>query len=185
MSNENKYGQELLLQCLTYDKETGLLYHNPDRPKDTFSTQVGYSSWKTRFSGNIVSYTNPMGYVIVQLQLLGKRRQMFAHRVIWCMNYGPIPDGMYIDHINGNKADNRLENLRVVPHADNMKNKTIYKNNKTGYAGVYPYGKKFVSSICTGGKQKHIGVFNCVTSAAVARAIAERQLGFHENHGRM
>jgi hypothetical protein len=184
VSNENKLGQELLLQCLVYDKDTGLLYHNVDRPETTFSSRVGYKHWSGRFAGKILTHKSPMGYVVVQLQVCGVRVRMEAHRVIWCMVYGQIPEDMSVDHINGSKYDNRLENLRLVPHSDNMANKAIYKKNRTGYVGVYPRGSKFISTICKDGEQKHLGVFNCVTSAAVVRKVAESNMGFHKNHGR-
>lgn len=52
----------------------------------------------------------------------GQKRWFFRHRVIWYYFNGEIPEGMEIDHINGNKQDNRLSNLRCVTHSENMNN---------------------------------------------------------------
>ena len=55
----------------------------------------------------------------------GKRR--YAHRVLWESAFGPIPEGMMIDHINGDKKDNRLENLRCVTNQQNAYNRADVK----------------------------------------------------------
>jgi len=62
----------------------------------------------------------------------GGRSAEFLHRLIL-----DCPEGMVIDHINGNGLDNRTENLRTCSHAENMRNRKRHKNNKSGYKGVY------------------------------------------------
>ena len=54
----------------------------------------------------------------------------YYHRVVWILANGDIPDGFVIDHINGDKLDNRLENLRAVPHYINSNNKTHHRNGR-------------------------------------------------------
>ena len=67
-------------------------------------------------------------YIMNHLALkTGGSRPFFRHRVIWYYFNGEIPEGMEIDHINTIKSDNRLENLRVVTHADNMNNELTVK----------------------------------------------------------
>lgn len=61
----------------------------------------------------------------------------FAHRVIWEMHNGEVPEGMEIDHINGVKHDNRIENLRCVDRWVNCKNAAMRKDNTSGVTGVY------------------------------------------------
>lgn len=56
-----------------------------------------------------------------------------GHRIVWFLHNGKIPEGFHVDHLNGNRSDNRIENLRVVPRVLNSRNRTLGKNNKTGH----------------------------------------------------
>lgn len=62
-----------------------------------------------------------------------KRERKRLHRIL----LEPIPKGLMVDHINNNKLDNRLSNLRLVTHAQNMMNTKIKKHNSSGFKGVY------------------------------------------------
>ena len=61
----------------------------------------------------------------------------YLHRLIWAHFNGPIPEGMQIDHINGNRTDCRLENLRCVTPALNGRNLHMRKANRSGVTGVH------------------------------------------------
>lgn len=67
-----------------------------------------------------------------------------AHRVVWELHNGPVPEGMEVDHINRNKQDNRIENLRLATREQNRANVDAYSNNTSGTKGVY-----FDSSKCS------------------------------------
>jgi hypothetical protein len=101
------------------------------------------------------------------------------------LTYGSWPEDQ-IDHINGNKKDNRLENLRAVSNRENLRNKKIYKNNTSGTIGVSFYKSKqgYQASIKINGKRKNLGVFKNKEEAIAARAAANIKYNFHENHGR-
>jgi len=72
------------------------------------------------------------GYPYHQKKIEGKRKNIKLHKVVlWC------PDEYEIDHVNGNKLDNRLINLRIVTRQQNSFNKLKYSNNSSGYKGVY------------------------------------------------
>ena len=86
----------------------GVLYKKPDKSKS--------KSWHTRFCNKPITATTNMGYVRFNLN----SKMTFAHRVIWEMFNGAIPDNMYIDHINVIKDDNRIENLRLVTQGQNV-----------------------------------------------------------------
>lgn len=107
-----------------------------------------------------------------------------AHRVIWAMTFGAWPDGQ-IDHINGNRSDNRIENLRVVSNAENQRNSKIRSTNTSGAAGV-SWNKrcaKWQARITVNHKRIHLGYFGNKDDAIAARKSAEIKYGFHPNHG--
>ena len=64
------------------------------------------------------------------------KEKYYVHRLIWEILNGPIPIGMVIDHIDRNPSNNKIENLRVVAHKENMNNCKIRSDNKTGVKGV-------------------------------------------------
>ena len=68
-----------------------------------------------------------------QVRLLGER--FVQHRIIWELHFGPIPEGMVIDHIDRDKSNNRIENLRCTSQSSNMTNQP--QRNSSGYKGVY------------------------------------------------
>jgi hypothetical protein len=84
-----------------------------------------------------------------------------GHLIAWKMYYGNDPKG-YIDHINRDKSDNRIENLRDVSHLENMRNKSDYSNNKSGLRGVSwkKSHSQWVSQIKHKGKTIYIGLFD-------------------------
>jgi hypothetical protein len=99
--------------------------------------------WKeTRYTGNpkrvLVAEGDEVGNLIhdryYETSVSG--RKGLTHRIVWEILNGEIPDGLYIDHIDGNGLNNRIENLRLVTHAQNCSNLGKNKNNKTGYTGV-------------------------------------------------
>lgn len=85
-------------------------------------------------------------------------------------------NGDEVDHINGKPNDNRIENLRIVTHEENMKNVKLPLNNISGHKGVY-YSKrenKWKATIRVDNKQCHLGTFNTKDEAIVARKDAEK-----------
>lgn len=72
------------------------------------------------------------GYLILKV----KKKQFKAHRIVWLLNYGRFPE-CEIDHINRNKLDNRIENLRESNRTQQNRNKDIPVNAETGVQGVY------------------------------------------------
>jgi hypothetical protein len=119
------------------------------------------------------------------LRLSYRNKNVYAHRVIWALAHGDIPEGMSIDHINGNGADNRLSNLRLTSHSENLKNSRLSRKNTSGALGVY-WKKdvcKWVATIAINGKNKMIGAFDDIEAARLARKKADGLYGYHPNHG--
>ena len=107
-----------------------------------------------------------------------------AHRVVWAVSHGFWPS--LIDHINGDRSDNRIGNLREVSQSENMRNASLSVRNKTGQVGVF-FDKargKWAASIRAEGKSINLGRFDLISDAIYARKSAEALYGFHENHGR-
>lgn len=107
---------------------------------------------------------------------------VYVHRLVWIFHNGDIPAGSEIDHINGDRQDNRIENLRLATRAENRQNAGRQSNNSSGLTGVYKpkgYGK-WIAKIKKGGKTKHIGVYETKEEAAAAYAKAKAEVhSFH------
>jgi len=106
-----------------------------------------------------------------------------VHRLIWLLVHKTWPENQ-IDHIDGNGLNNRIENLRDVPQAENNKNAKKRKDNTSGHAGVYRFRDKWQVRIKVSGRLIHLGLFTNLDEAVAARKAAEAKYGFHENHGR-
>ena len=96
-----------------------------------------------------------------------------AHRLAWFYVYGSWP-GLYIDHINGNKTDNRINNLRAATPSNNQHNRGKSKRNITGLKGVsYDVKRrKWVSGISYNGIKMNLGRYDCPAAASFAYQIA-------------
>jgi len=81
--------------------------------------------------GSVAGHISNEGYVRIVIN----HKKYIAHRLAWLYVYGKFPDNE-IDHINGIKFDNRIVNLRNATRSQNMFNKGIQKNNKSGFKGV-------------------------------------------------
>lgn len=161
-----------LLTCNSMD---GKLVWKP-RSVDGFSSRRSAASWNSRYAGKEAGYVRN-GYLIISIF----DRDYQAHRVMWAMCHGQWPSGD-LDHINHNRCDNRLVNLRPVSRGENNRNHSISKRNTSGCVGVYQRGDKWKASIGTG--KRHLGTFDTFEGAVEARKRAEREFGFHPNHGK-
>ena len=171
---------EILHELLDYNVETGVLRWKA-RPTKYFKTKRAFSVWNKRFA-NKRAFTskNESGYF--QCTILG-RGGYRAHRVIWFMMTGSWPE--QIDHINGNRTDNRWCNLRSVTAAENCQNSKRRRDNTSGVTGVCWNNKAgWRVRISVNGQNKHLGYFDTFEAACEMRSVAERNYLFHENHGR-
>lgn len=171
--------RELLLR-IGYDAKTGHLYWLA-RCECGFKSSEDAARWNRKYVGKRCFTTNGSGGAKYG-KFLGV--QYAAHRIIWKMVTGEDPE--HIDHINGNPSDNRWENLRSVPPVDNLRNRAMPGNNTSGHIGVYyeEWSGKWIAIIYDRGEKVHLGYFTQKDEAIAARQKAEKQYGYHENHGR-
>lgn len=160
--------QAVLREIFDYNPETGDLIWK-HRPGET-------SQWNGRYAGKPATGKH-QGYI--RVKFAGFRAG--AHRVIWKLAYGEIPDHMQVDHINGIRDDNRLENLRLVTNQQNQLNRNCDKDR--GYKGVYPKGKRWKAEITTPEGRKYLGLFKTPEKAAIAYDSAARR--WHGVHARL
>ena len=119
--------------------------------------------------------TNNINQGYCRLQVDNKRYGQ--HRLAWLYMYGYLPENQ-IDHINGIRHDNRIDNLREVSQQCNSQNCKQGKNNISGYIGV-SYHKatgKWQASICVNYKTKYLGLYDTIEAAAQARVDAEVEI---------
>ena len=178
-----KIDPETLRKTLDYNPVSGsLIWKNRDR--SWFKSNASYTRYHKLSAGKpALTADNGEGYLTGTL--LGNRVK--AHQVIWLMVYGESPPkGYEIDHINGIRSDNRLENLRCVKKEDNAKNQSLSERNQTGVLGVsfYKPNKKWLARINALKKTKFLGYFDSFEEACKARKDAEIKYNYHENHGK-
>lgn len=177
---------ELLRKLLRYDPETGQLFWRA-RPVSLFraghfSAEHNAAKWNTRYAGKPTTPSlGSEGYARCTIN----GRLYHAHRIIWALHYGEWPEGC-IDHINRDRADNRISNLRVVTVAENNKNRSLQTNNTSGVAGVCWKACRSLwrAQINHHGEVLWLGDFPKRRQAIAARRDAERRYGYHENHGK-
>ena len=166
----------LVANLLDYDPSTGLLTWRPREPLTR-----GDRNFNTRFAGKpAFTSQRPDGYFEGAIH----NRLYRAHRVAWAVVHGVWPDK--IDHINGDRSDNRLTNLRSVTVAENCLNLRLRSSNKSGRIGVSWFARdgKWRASGYINRRVTNLGHFDDLNEAIAVRERFERDHGYHSNHGR-
>ena len=154
----------VLHELLDFDFETGRMFwkHRPSaRPQ-----------WNSRYAGKEAFTGSSCGYK--QGSIFGKLHQ--AHRVIYAAAHGVWPE--LIDHINQNRSDNRISNLRVANKVLNAHNSKMRVDNVSGVKGVSWFKRNacWRAYLTQGGRQIHLGYFPSIEDAAAARSAAFQEL---------
>lgn len=169
---------EYIDEALSYDPDTGVIIWKR-RPLSHFNSDVAMRRFNTKHEG-VVAGSKSQGYCKIRLN--GK--DYWAHRLSWILTYGEWPRHD-IDHINHNRSDNRISNLREAPGPTNHRNRSTGKNNTSGFFGVYwcKQKKRWTAQIRANGKRIHLCRNKDLFEAICARKSAENKYGFHRNHG--
>ena len=143
--------RELVLSLLEYVPDTGTF---------TWKHRMSSSALGGSQAGNILK----TGYVHIKI----RGKNYYAHRLVFLMERGYTPK--YVDHINGDKGDNRQCNLRESSNSQNGANSFLRNNNTSGYKGVTfdKINKKWKASIGVKGKNIPLGRFKVIEEAAEA-----------------
>lgn len=155
-----------------YQPEVDQLKHLLD-----YDPGTGVFHWKVASGkaakGGAAGYKDPHGYIIIR----SRGRAYKAHRLAWLFVKGTWPKEQ-IDHANGVREDNRIENLRECSGLENQQNRKRNRNNTSGYMGV-SFKKKegmFYASIRHTGKNLHLGAYKTAEAASEAYKAAKRAL---------
>lgn len=119
-------------------------------------SQYKWHAWKNK-KRDKTWYASRVVYIA------GKQKAIKLHNFLMTP-----PKGLFVDHINRNGLDNRRSNLRIVSHADNVHNQGLFKNNTSGFKGVYKKGVKWVAQIRNKDKYYYLGIFVNKKEAALA-----------------
>jgi hypothetical protein len=171
---------ESLRQAVSYNPYTGKLFWRP-RPETDFKRKQDCVNWNKRFAGKeAFAAPTTRGYFCGRFNNF----KLYAHRVAFFLLQGRWP--VEVDHINGKTWDNRAANLREVVHADNNRNMKIGCSNTSGALGVSYVEDvgRWRARIKIDQETIYLGYFDSFERAVFARKEAERQFGFHPNHGR-
>ena len=167
MNNTNSITQEKLKEIFDYNPDTGIFTWKSSRSKIK--------------AGDIAGHINKIGYVRLSIN----NKKYLAHRLAWLYVYGNIPK--YIDHINKITTDNRICNIRKATHSENMCNRKIHFNNKSGIRNVVfcKKNKKWRVKIAINKKTIHIGYFDDLEFADLAAKEArDKYHGTFANHNK-
>lgn len=155
--------QQELHELTIYDEALGLFFVR--RP----------TCFKKKLFDLLGSVESRHGYIRIKLN----NKPYKAHRLAWLYVHGHWPDE--IDHINGDRADNRIANLKACTRAENQQNRSnLSKNNRSGYLGVTFSEKerKWIAQIMINKKRKRIGAF--VSAEDAHKAYTETKNTLHQ-----
>jgi hypothetical protein len=160
-----------IINDLTAEYVRSILEYNPETGEFRWKWREGVSKRiNARYAGTVAGDVTSDGYLRIGIN--ASRYQ--AHRIAWLIVYGGWPPEQ-IDHIDCDRLNNRIANLRLATCQENMRNAGLRKTNTTGVTGVFwrkDYGK-FQASIRAGGKRLHLGYHDTLEAATAARHAAE------------
>lgn len=150
---------------LSYDPRTGLIATRCREGDDAYTV-----AFNRRYGGRTIGYPMNVGYLF--LHLFGHCH--LAHRVAWALHHGEWPEGE-LDHKNGNKTDNRLDNLRIASKSQNKVNSKLAGSIYKGISRT-PNGQRWRAMLLRHGVNTYLGTYDTAEEAAEVYAQAAREL---------
>ena len=171
-SPKQKLDYNVLSQYFIYEPTTG-----------KFFRKVQAGNYKA--GSEVIVKPHHTGYSYVSVKIDGNKHNISLHRVAWTL-YNKSKPVAFIDHINHDKSDNRIKNLREVTKTENNRNKSKSPLNTSGHTGISWHSRDNIweARIKVDYKQRYIGRFDNIEDAINARKQAEVEYGFHANHGK-
>lgn len=170
---------DLLDEFIFADPERGALTWKP-RNRLHFKDDRSWKIWNTKNAGTpALNSLRQHGYLGGHVL----KKYTYAHRAMWALVYGFWPG--QIDHVDGDRTNNIIWNLRDVPQSLNTKNSAMRSDNKSGVRGVYWDKRrcKWVSRITVDGDVLWLGSFDDLADAQMSVEMARIKYGFSERHG--
>lgn len=157
------------------------------KPRDLhwFASKWAWKVWNKRYPRTVAGYKRSDGYLNIRLSILGFDSSFRASHLVWVWHHARWL-AIQLDHIDHDRANNRINNLREVSSAENQKNRaaiTIGEHCTFGVSLDERYGT-WVAKISADGRTIHLGSFSTEAEAIAARRAGERLLGYHPNHGK-
>jgi len=115
-----------------FDYRDGHLYWKAERPLSCFKDVRARNIWHTRYASKMAGCIRNDGYRVINI---GGTMHL-AHRLIWAMHHGGLTSGIEIDHINMDRSDNSISNLRLASRSENARNIKTPRHNTSGFKGV-------------------------------------------------
>lgn len=153
-------------EVLDYDPCTGVFVW-----KTRVGSGRGIANWNPKYAGKPAGRVDNYGYV--QIGIGGRLYR--AHRLAWLHVHGDFPN-LHVDHIDRNRSNNAIANLRLATHGQNHANRAGGKNSVSGIKGVTPLRQKWRAVITVDGRKRSLGTFATKEGASAAYADAARRL---------
>lgn len=163
-----------------YDAQTGVMTW---RHKKVYSKEQ--KRWNSRYAGKECGLISSKGYRAFGMRVSGIKFCILVHRLAFFMEHG-MPPSLHIDHIDGNKLNNKVSNLRDVSVQVNLQNRDMQKNNTSGLTGVRwrDDQKKWQGRVIISKKEFHLGYFHDKNEAHQAVLAFREKNGFTDRHGK-
>lgn len=178
MSEKDKF--DYLAERVRLDKDTGQMFWVEKSGEGRYQR-----AFNARYAGKEITSVSGNGYKQIRFCLNGRTHHAVFHRLVWYMATGEMPSGV-IDHIDGDKRNNSIKNLRDVTQSINMRNAMRRSDNKSGVAGIHWSSDKkswVVQGVDSFGKHMHVGIYKDRVKAEECLCAFKLKNSYTERHG--